>query len=78
MTKGIEVSNSGKIRMRKEKKIYKYLGILGVNTIRKAEIKEKNEKKNTSGERENQNIAKVLNQPNIYAVLAVIDLFFYF
>ena len=56
ITKGIELSNQEKkIRMFREKEIYKYLGILDGDTIEQVRMKEKNlkrvsqENKETSG-----------------------------
>ena len=51
MTEGIELRNQRKIRRLGEKEIYKYLRILGADTIKQAEMKKS--KKKTSGEREN-------------------------
>ena len=42
MTEGIAVSNQEKIRTIEEKETYKYLGILEADTIKQAEMKEKN------------------------------------
>ena len=54
MIKGIELPNQDKIRTFSENKPYKYLGILEVDTMKRAEMKEKiKKKKNISGEREN-------------------------
>ena len=50
MTKGIELPNQEKIRMLWKKKIYKYLRILETDTIKQVEMKERKEKKDTSGE----------------------------
>ena len=47
MTEEIERRNQENIRTLEEKETYKYLGILEVDTIKHAEIKEKNEKKKT-------------------------------
>ena len=45
ITHGIELLNQERIRTLGEKKNYKYLGILEANTIKQAEMKEKNNKK---------------------------------
>ena len=44
ITEGIELPNQDKIRMFGEKENYKYLGILEADTIKQAEMKEKNSK----------------------------------
>ena len=41
MTEGMELPNQEKIRMFKEKQMYKYLGILEQDTTKKVEMKEK-------------------------------------
>ena len=51
LTEGIELSNQEKIRMLGEKEIYEYLVILEADTIKQAEMKEKNSK-SISGEPE--------------------------
>ena len=45
LTEGIEQSNQEKIRTLEEKEIYKYLGILEVDTTKQVEMKEKKFKK---------------------------------
>ena len=50
LTDGMELPNRDNIRTLGEKETYQYLGILGGNTIKQVEIKEK--KKNNSGELE--------------------------
>ena len=40
MTEGIELRNQDKIRKIKEKKTYKYTGILETDTIKQVDIKE--------------------------------------
>ena len=50
---GIEEPNQERIRTLKEKKNYKYLGILKANTIKEAGMKEKKKKYSTSNQREN-------------------------
>ena len=40
MMEGIELPNQEKIRMLREKETYKYLGILEVDTIKQADMKE--------------------------------------
>ena len=61
---GIELPNQEKIRTFGE--TYKYLGILGADTIKQAEMKEKFLKKSISGERENNSkpnyIAEILSK----------------
>ena len=52
MTERIEQPNQEKIRTYGEKETYKYLGILEADTIKQAEMKEKN-KMSTSGKQEN-------------------------
>ncbi len=42
MTDGMELPNQDKIRTLGEKEMYKYLGILEVDTIKHVEMKEKN------------------------------------
>ena len=49
---GIELPNPDKIRTLGIKETYRYLGILESDSIKQAEMKEKN--KNTSGEWENE------------------------
>ena len=49
---GIELPNKDTIRTLGEKETYKYLGILEADIIKQAEMKEKSEKNNISGERE--------------------------
>ena len=41
LTEGIELPNQKKTRMLREKETYKYLEVLEMDTIRKAEMKEK-------------------------------------
>ena len=41
MMEGIELPNREKVRTLEEKQTYKYLGILEVDTIKHAEMKEK-------------------------------------
>ena len=45
MTEGVEQLNQEKIRTPREKKTYKYLGILEADTIKYAEMNEKKENK---------------------------------
>ena len=45
ITKGIGLPNQQRIRMCREKETYKYLGILGVDTIKQVKMKEKNDKR---------------------------------
>ena len=42
MTEEIELSNQERIRTLKEKKTYKYMGILEADTIKEFDMKEKN------------------------------------
>ena len=51
ITEGIELPNQEKIRTLEEKKTYKYLRILEVDTIKQVEMKEKIFKKEYLGER---------------------------
>ena len=44
LTVGMGLPNQDKITMLGEKEIYKYLGILEADTIKQADIKEKNKK----------------------------------
>ena len=44
MTEGIELPNQEKIRMPREKEIYKHSGILEMDTIKQEDMKEKRKK----------------------------------
>ena len=48
ITEGIKLPNQERIRMLGEKENYKYLGKLEVNTIKQAEMKEKQKQKSIS------------------------------
>ena len=41
IAEGIELANQEKVRMLREKEIYKYLGVLEVDTIKQVEVKKK-------------------------------------
>ena len=78
LTDGMELPNQDKIRMHGEKETYKYLGILEADTMKQEEMKEKNFRKNISGEPESysrQNyIAEILSKKEIPRLSSSFDI----